>query len=67
MTEDNISLNTSVYLILFYLALMGLSLGLFQLPNNSCIMGSVPNNKLEAANGITQLIKNIGMVIGIAF
>lgn len=63
----NITLNTSAYLILFYVALMGLSLGLFQSPNNSCIMGSVPKNELGAASGITQLIKNIGMVIGIAF
>jgi hypothetical protein len=47
--------------------LMGLSLGFFQSPNNSCIMGSVPKNKLGAANGITQLVKNLGMVIGIAF
>ena len=30
-------------------------------------MGSVPKNKLGAANGITQLVKNLGMVIGIAF
>jgi uncharacterized membrane protein YqhA len=30
-------------------------------------MGNVPKSKLGAANGITQLIKNIGMVIGIAF
>lgn len=63
----NITLQTPIYLILIYFALMGLSLGLFQSPNNSCIMGSVPKNKLGAANGITQLIKNIGMVIGIAF
>ncbi len=63
----NVTLQTPVYLIMFYLALMGLSLGMFQSPNNSCIMGSVPKNKLGAANGITQLIKNLGMVIGIAF
>jgi len=63
----NISLQTPIVLILIYVALMGLSLGLFQSPNNSSIMGSVPKNKLGAANGITQLIKNIGMVIGIAF
>jgi EmrB/QacA subfamily drug resistance transporter len=63
----NVTLRTPVYLILFYLALMGLALGMFQSPNNSCIMGSVPKNKLGAANGITQLIKNLGMVIGIAF
>lgn len=63
----NISINTPIYLVLFYMFLMGLSLGLFQSPNNSCIMGSVPKNKLGAANGITQLVKNLGMVIGIAF
>jgi len=63
----NINLHTSLVLILVYIAFMGLSLGLFQAPNNSGIMGSVPKNKLGAANGITQLIKNIGMVIGIAF
>jgi EmrB/QacA subfamily drug resistance transporter len=63
----NTSLNTPVILILIYLGMMGLALGLFQSPNNSCIMGSVPKEKLGAANGITQLIKNLGMVIGIAF
>ena len=63
----NTTLQTPIYLIIFYLALMGLSLGMFQAPNNSCIMGSVPKNKLGAANGITQLVKNLGMVIGIAF
>ena len=63
----NTTLQTPVYLILIYLALMGLSLGIFQSPNNSCIMGNVPKNKLGAANGITQLVKNLGMVIGIAF
>jgi len=63
----NINLQTPIVLILVYVALMGLSLGLFQSPNNSSIMGNVPKNKLGAANGITQLIKNIGMVIGIAF
>jgi EmrB/QacA subfamily drug resistance transporter len=63
----NSTLNTPVIMILIYLALMGLSLGLFQSPNNSCIMGAVPKNKLGAANGITQLVKNLGMVIGIAF
>lgn len=63
----NTSLQTPIYLILLYLALMGLSLGMFQSPNNSCIMGTVPKTKLGGANGITQLVKNLGMVIGIAF
>lgn len=44
---------------------MGASLGLFQAPNNSCIMGNVPKNKLGIATGISQLVKNLGMVLGI--
>lgn len=63
----NTTLDTPVILILIYLALMGLSLGLFQSPNNSCIMGNIPKNRLGSANGITQLVKNLGMVIGVAF
>lgn len=63
----NTTVHTPVVLILIYLALMGLSMGLFQSPNNSCILGNVPKDKLGAANGITMLVKNLGMVIGIAF
>lgn len=63
----NISLQTPITLIIIYIAVMGASLGMFQSPNNSCVMGSVPKNKLGAATGISQLIKNLGMVIGITF
>jgi len=63
----NTTVHTPVVLILLYLSLMGLSMGLFQSPNNSCILGNVPKNKLGAANGITMLVKNLGIVIGIAF
>lgn len=62
-----VSTDTPVLLVLVYLGVMGLALGLFQSPNNSCIMGCVPKDKLGGANGITQLVKNLGMVIGIAF
>ncbi|MDK2806288.1 MAG: hypothetical protein PWP67_2445 [Clostridium butyricum] len=63
----NVKAHTPIYLVLVYIGLMGLSLGMFQSPNNSCIMGSVPKDKLGAANGITQLVKNLGMVMGMAF
>lgn len=63
----NVKMTTPLVLVIFAHSLMGLSLGLFQSPNNSCIMGSVPKQKLGIANGITQLIKNLGMVIGISF
>lgn len=55
------------WLILVPLSLMGVGLGMFQSPNNSAAMGSVPKIKLGTANGIVQLVKNLGMVIGITF
>lgn len=47
--------------------LMGLGAGLFQSPNNSSVMSSVPPSKLGVAGGINALVRNIGMVLGIAF
>ncbi len=55
------------WFIMIPLSVMGIGLGMFQSPNNSTIMGSVPKERLGAANGITQLVKNLGMVIGITF
>ena len=49
------------------LLLMGLGTGLFQSPNNSSVMSSVPPSKLGVAGGINALVRNVGMVIGIAF
>ena len=45
----------------------GLGSGLFQSPNNSSVMSSVPPTKLGVAGSITSLVRNVGMVIGIAF
>jgi EmrB/QacA subfamily drug resistance transporter len=55
------------WLILIPLFGMGIGLGLFQSPNNSTVMGSLPKEKLGMGNGIIQLVKNLGMVIGISF
>ena len=49
------------------LILMGIGTGLFQSPNNSSVMSSVPPAKLGVAGGINALVRNAGMVIGIAF
>jgi EmrB/QacA subfamily drug resistance transporter len=55
------------WLILVPLFAMGIGLGLFQSPNNSSAMGSIPKEKLGTGSGIVQLVKNLGMVIGISF
>lgn len=47
--------------------LMGLGAGMFQSPNNSSVMSSVPRAKLGIAGGLNALVRNVGMVVGIAF
>ena len=43
---------------------MGLSLGLFQSPNNNAIMSAVPPQKLGVASALLATIRNLGMVTG---
>lgn len=52
--------------VALHLCIFGLGGGLFQSPNNSSIMGSVPKHKLGTAGGLNALVRNIGMVLGTA-
>lgn len=58
---------TTAWLVIPGPLLMGFGSGMFQSPNNSAVMGSVPPPKLGVAGGINALVRNMGMVIGIAF
>lgn len=64
---STISITSLFWQIVPGLLLMGLGAGLFQSPNNSSVMSSVPPPKLGVAGGINALVRNVGMVIGIAF
>ncbi|MBM7856184.1 EmrB/QacA subfamily drug resistance transporter [Desulfohalotomaculum tongense] len=63
---SSVGINTSFGQISLYLALLGLGIGLFQSPNNSAIMGSVPRHRLGIASGTLASMRNIGMVMGTA-
>lgn len=52
--------------VVFRLSLLGLGMGLFQAPNNSIIMGSLPKEQLGIAAGTLGTMRNMGMVIGVA-
>jgi EmrB/QacA subfamily drug resistance transporter len=52
--------------VVWRLAITGLGMGIFQSPNNSAIMGSVPPWRLGIASGILAAMRNVGMVLGIA-
>ena len=64
---STLSATTSFSYILPGPMLMGLGAGMFQSPNNSSVMSSVPPQKLGIAGGINSLVRNLGMVIGIAW
>jgi EmrB/QacA subfamily drug resistance transporter len=53
--------------IISRIAVLGIGNGMFQSPNNTIIMSLVPKNKLGIAGSINALVRNIGMVFGIAF
>jgi len=48
------------------LGVMGIGMGMFQSPNNSAVMGSVPPVHLGIASGILAAMRNVGMVFGVA-
>lgn len=52
--------------IVLRLGMIGLGMGLFQSPNNSIVMGSVPKNRLGIAGGMLGMVRNLGMVTGVA-
>ena len=57
--------NSSMYIMIVYIIFMSIGMGLFQSPNNSLIMSTVPQNRLGIAGSINALVRNIGMTCGI--
>ncbi|MGQ9532095.1 MAG: MFS transporter [Desulfotomaculales bacterium] len=52
--------------IVWPLVLLGLGNGIFQSPNSSTLMGSVPRTHLGVAGGMLATARNGGMVLGVA-
>ncbi|WP_411680798.1 MFS transporter [Clostridium thailandense] len=59
--------NSTYFDIVIRVAILGLGNGLFQSPNNAIVMSLVPRDKLGIAGSINALVRNMGMVFGIAF
>ncbi|MDH7602586.1 MAG: MFS transporter, partial [Armatimonadota bacterium] len=62
----NLSPNTSLATVVFRLALTSFGSALFVSPNSSAVMGSVPKDELGVAAGVVALVRNLGMVCGVA-
>ena len=61
-----LNINTSIPLLLIFMAIIGFGAGLFQSPNNSLVMSTVSKDKLGIAGSVNALVRNIGMSVGIA-
>ena len=56
--------DTAMWIVALILFVNGLSMGLWNVPNNSMIMGSVPASALGVVGAFTNLTRNIGNVTG---
>ncbi len=63
---SGLTASDDVWAVVWRLVIVGFGLGMFQSPNNSEIMGSVPPWHLGIASGIIAAMRNVGMVLGIA-
>jgi len=63
-TISTFGTSTSIVQIVLFMALLGIGSAIFQSPNNSSVMGSVPKNELGSAGGVNALFRNLGMVSG---
>lgn len=48
-----------------YMGIMSLGNALFQSPNTSLVMSTLPRNKLGIGGSISALVRNLGMIVGI--
>ncbi|MDO8490664.1 MAG: MFS transporter [Dehalococcoidia bacterium] len=61
----NLTTSASAFDVAWRLSVIGLGSGMFQSPNNSTVMGSVPVQHLGIASGLLAAMRNVGMVLGI--
>tara|TARA_B110000014_G_scaffold152378_1_gene106519 strand:+ start:293 stop:760 length:468 start_codon:yes stop_codon:yes gene_type:complete len=58
--------NSPLVLLVVVLALVGVGLGSFQVPNMSFVMASIPRSQQGVAGGMTQMVRTAGLVAGLA-
>jgi fucose permease len=61
-----LDIDTSKLGFVLILLPIGIGMGVFQSPNNSAIMGSVPPHQLGVASGLLAITRTLGQTTGIA-
>jgi MFS family permease len=65
LTISGVTLHVSVSEYVLRVLPLGLGLGLFQVPNNSSIMGRSPRNRLGVSSGLVALSRTLGNTSGV--
>lgn len=63
---STLNVDSTLLCMIIFIGVMSIGMGLFLSPNNSLIMSTVPKDKLGIAGSINALVRNIGMICGIA-
>jgi len=58
--------NSTVIIMVVFIAIMSAGMAIFQPANNSIIMSTVPREKLGIAGSINALVRNVGISVGIS-
>jgi MFS family permease len=61
-----LSTETTTWGYIVRLIPIGIGMGIFQSPNNSAIMGTVPRERLGVASGLLSITRTLGQTVGIA-
>jgi MFS family permease len=51
--------------VIVALGLVGVGLGVFQTPNMSFVMGTIPREQQGVAGGVSQMMRTLGVVLGV--
>lgn len=62
----SLSTETTTWGYILRLIPVGIGMGIFQSPNNSAIMGTVPRERLGVASGLLSITRTLGQTVGIA-
>jgi EmrB/QacA subfamily drug resistance transporter len=62
---SRLSLTSSLWDVVWRVALVGLGIGLFYSPNSSALLGASPPSGLGVAAGVSSVARNLGMVSGL--
>ena len=63
---SRLTATTPMALVLVALAIVGLGAGLFLVPNQSFVMGSIPRSAQGVAGGVIQTTRTVGVLLGVA-